>query len=134
LFQQFIDEGDMIAVYYEQREFGKALRAIMDLADKANQRIDAEKPWNLIKDPEHVVRAHAVCSLGLNLFRLLTLYLKPVLPVTAQKVEAFFNSPALTWADRSIPLGNQTIQTFEPLLQRIPPEALAALQVVPSEA
>jgi methionyl-tRNA synthetase len=134
LFQQFVEEGDTIAAYYEQREFGKALRAIMDLADKANQRIDAEKPWNLVKVPEQTMRAHAVCSLGLNLFRLLTIYLKPVLPVTAQKVEAFFNSTPLTWADRHIPLGNQTIRTFEPLLQRMAPEALAALQVTPSEA
>lgn len=128
LVTHFIKQGDEIAQAYENREFSRAIRAIMDLADQANQIIDAEKPWALVKIPEQIERAHAVCSLGLNLFRILMTYLKPVLPITAKKVESFLNIDAMTWENRQNLLYDHIILPFTPLLQRIPKEAIYALQ------
>jgi methionyl-tRNA synthetase len=129
LIQQFIEKGHEIAQAYENREFSRAIRVIMDLADLANQMIDAEKPWVLIKIPDQVTRAHVVCSLGLNLFRILMIYLKPVLPITAEKVEIFFNIGAMTWESRQDLLYDHTILPFIPLLQRIQEESIRALQM-----
>lgn len=128
LIEHFIEQGNVIAHAYENREFSRAIRLIMELTDQANQAIDAEKPWILIKAPEKIEHAHAVCSLGLNLFRILITYLKPVLPITARKVETFLNIAPMTWENRYDLLCNHTIQTFTPLLQRIPEEAIQALQ------
>jgi len=129
LIQQFIEKGDEIAHAYEHREFSRAIRINMELADSANQMINAEKPWELIKVDEQVERAHAVCSLGLNLFRILMTYLKPVLPVTAEKVEIFLNMGAMTWENRRNLLSNHTILSFSPLLQRVQKEAIHAMQM-----
>ncbi len=128
LVKQFIDQGDEIAQAYQDREFSRAIRLIMELTDQANQMIDAEKPWALIKIPDQVTRAHNISSLGLNLFRILMTYLKPVLPVTAEKVETFLNIEAMTWANRSNYLCDHTIRPFIPLLQRIQKETILALQ------
>ncbi|BBB14637.1 methionine--tRNA ligase [Candidatus Rickettsiella viridis] len=128
LVAHFIEKGDEIAQAYENREFSRAIRTIMDLADQANQIIDAEKPWALVKIPEQIERAHAVCSLGLNLFRILMTYLKPVLPVTAEKVETFLNIVPMTWENRQELLCDHTIRSFTPLLQRIQEEAIRAIQ------
>jgi methionyl-tRNA synthetase len=128
LIQHFLEKGDEIVQSYENREFSHAIRIIMELTDQANQAIDAEKPWMLIKIPEQVNRAHAVCSLGLNLFRILMTYLKPVLPITAEKVETFLNISPMTWENRHNLLCDHTIQTFTPLLQRVQEEAIYALQ------
>ncbi|UCH53449.1 MAG: methionine--tRNA ligase, partial [Pseudomonadota bacterium] len=83
--------ADPIGVHYEKREFSEAIRQIMALADKVNEYIDREKPWILAKDATQKEKLHRVCTTGLNLFRLLTLYVKPVLPGMAEKVEAFLN-------------------------------------------
>lgn len=134
LVQHFIDKGDEIAIDYENREYSRAIRRIMDLADHANQMIDTEKPWILIKNPELVQRAHAVCSLGLNLFRILMIYLKPVLPLTAEKVALFLNSPPLSWEQRKKGLYGHTINPFTPLLERIPLEAIHNMQLASSSS
>ncbi len=128
LIQEFIKKGDEIADFYENRDYNPAMKSIMELADQANQMIDAEKPWLLIKNSDSIQQAHDVCSLGLNLFRILMIYLKPVLPITAEKVEHFLNIPAMTWDQRQKILLDHTINTFTPLLQRIPEEAIQNIQ------
>jgi methionyl-tRNA synthetase len=95
------------------------MRVIMGLADQANQFIAEEQPWQLIKNPETRDRAEAVCADGLNLFRLLTLYLKPVLPGLAERAEAFLAIEPLIWADHNTQLEGHTIAAFQPLIQRI---------------
>lgn len=122
----FVTAGTLIAQHYEQREFGHALREMMALADQANQYIDAKKPWVLSKQGD-LAAVQAVCSLGLNLFRVLMIYLKPVLPAMALEVEAFLNQPPLTWDDRYSPLLSHRINPFKPLMTRVDPKAIAAL-------
>lgn len=120
LFNDFISAGDSIAQSYEQREFAKAIRDIMALADKANQYIDAKAPWVLVKDESKQQEAHAVCSMGLNLFRVLVHYLKPVLPKMAADSEAFLNTELL-WSNYRTPLLNHAITPFKALMQRVDP-------------
>ena len=134
LIQEFIKKGDEIADFYENRDYNPAMKSIMELADQANQMIDAQKPWLLIKNPDSIQQAHDVCSLGLNLFRILMIYLKPVLPITAEKVEHFLNIPAMTWDQRQEILFDHTINTFTPLLQRIPEETIQNMQKTDSIA
>lgn len=129
LLETFTQAGNAIAESFENREFNRAVRLIMELADRANQYIDAEKPWALMKDSEQAQRVQAVCSVGLNCFRLLILYLKPILPITAQKAETFLNIPALTWKDNQHILFSHRINEFIPLMQRITDEQIAALKV-----
>ncbi|ABA57481.1 methionyl-tRNA synthetase [Nitrosococcus oceani ATCC 19707] len=118
LFQKFVAASEHLAQHYEAREFGHAMREIMALADQANRYIDEQQPWVAIKDPERKQEVQEVCTLGLNLFRQLMIYLKPVLPMTTEKAEAFFNSQSLTWSDVDTPLLNHTINRFEPLMIR----------------
>lgn len=134
LCKQFIDKGEEIAGYYENRDYSRAMKSIMELADQANQMIDAEKPWLLIKNSDSIQQAHDVCSLGLNLFRILMIYLKPVLPITAEKTEKFLNIPAMAWNHRQNILLDHTINTFVPLLQRIPVETIQNMQKIDSIA
>lgn len=134
LIQEFIDKGSEIADNYEKRDYNRAMKNIMELADQANQMIDAEKPWLLIKNPDSIQRAHDVSSLGINLFRILMIYLKPVLPITAEKVEHFLNIPVMTWDQREKILTDHTINTFKPLLQRIPEETIQNMQKMDSIA
>ncbi|WP_111980054.1 methionine--tRNA ligase [Algibacillus agarilyticus] len=126
LAQSFIDAGDSIANLYETREYGKAIREIMALADKANVFIADEAPWVLAKNEETVERAHQVCSLGINLFKILSVYLKPVLPELTAKVESFLNIE-LTWADHQVLLTDHSIEKFKPLMQRIEPKHIDAM-------
>jgi len=119
LYTEFTAAGESIAQAYEGREFGRAMREIMALADRANQYIDEKKPWVLAKQPAAESEVQAVCSMGLNLFRLLMIYLKPVLPGIAGQVEGFLQIPPLRWADLDTPLVNHPIAEFKPLLQRV---------------
>lgn len=128
LLTAFVTAGDSIADAFNKREFNRAIRSIMELADRANQYIDAEKPWTLIKQPGNEKHVQDVCSMGLNLFRILMIYLKPVLPHTAKNSEAFLNIAPLTWDDRKQPLLGHTIKPFIPLLQRIKEEQISALK------
>ena len=127
LYGRFTERAEAIAGLYEKREFGHAMREIMALADLANQYIDEEKPWVLIKAPDQAARVQHICTTGLNLFRALTIYLKPVLPALAQKVEAFFAAGELRWSDLEKPLTDHAIERFKPLMTRIEPERLDAI-------
>ncbi len=127
LFREFSAAAPLIARHYEAREFGRALREIMALADRANQYIDERKPWALAKDPARVAEVQAVCTDGINLFRLLMLYLKPVLPAIAQRAEAFLGAGPLEWAQHAQPLLDHVIGQYEPLVTRVDPAAVANL-------
>lgn len=118
LVQAFFAAGETIADLYEQREFNKAIREIIALADRANQYIDEKKPWILAKEEGQEWQVHAVCSVGINLFRVLMTYLKPVLPAMAENAEAFLNC-SLDWTAVKEPLLNHQINKFKPLMTRI---------------
>ncbi len=122
LFNALVADGDRIKTLYEDREYSKAMREIMALADQVNQYIDQHKPWVMAKQAGSDPALHTVCSMGINCFRLLILYLKPVLPITAKKAEAFLNIEPLQWQDIKIPLTDHTIKPFKPLLKRIEKE------------
>ncbi|GMR16477.1 MAG: methionine--tRNA ligase [Gammaproteobacteria bacterium] len=124
LYQTFADAGESIALHFEQREYSRAVREIMALADKANQYIDENKPWILIKQEGMEEKVHQVCSVGINLFRVLICYLKPILPRTTLLSEAFLNIPPLQWTDISQPLGKHQINKFKPLMVRIEQEKI----------
>lgn len=119
MFAEFVAAGDGIAADYTQRRYSKAVRSVMDLADRANQYLNAAKPWVLIKDPKKHDEAHSVCTQGLNLFRILIILLKPVLPRTADRAEVFLNVPPQLWQDLDKPLLDHLINPYEPLLTRI---------------
>ena len=118
LLTEFQNASATITEHYENREYSRAIREIMALADKANQFIDNAAPWVLIKDESKQEEAHQVCSLGLNLFRVLITYLKPVLPGMATNVEAFLNDE-LTWQGVQTALISHPINKFKPLMQRV---------------
>ena len=124
---QFQAAAQGIAGHYEGREFGKAMREIMALADRANAWIDEVKPWVLAREADKTLILHDVCSTGINLFRLLMIYLKPVLPAMALKVEAFLNVAPLTWQDSQTLLFNHPVNTFEPLMTRVEADKVAAM-------
>ncbi len=127
LFHEFVSAGDEIADCFEQLNYNKAIRTIMALADRANQYIDQQKPWALAKDPANDDQVQAVCTQGLSLFKVLTTYLKPILPATAKNVEAFLNIPELNWDNINEALIAHTINPFTPLMQRVPKEAIEEL-------
>jgi methionyl-tRNA synthetase len=117
-----------IAHLYAEREFGKAIREIMLLADEVNRFVDAEKPWELAKKPESSSRLHIVCSEALEAFRFLSIYLAPILPETARKVAVFLRVPEFSWEDSRKFLGsNHTIGEFKPLTTRVEEKQLDAL-------
>ena len=126
LINELIGAGDSIAALYEARDFQRAMREIIALADRANQYIDEKKPWVLAKEEGREQEVQDACSVGINCFRILMTYLKPVLPVMAEKSEAFLGLP-LNWTDLTAPLEGHTINKFSPLIQRIDPEAVAAM-------
>ncbi len=128
LLQTMQSKADEIANCYEHLQYSKATRLIMELADKVNQYIDAEKPWVLAKEPGNEDKVHEVCSLALNAFRILMIYLKPVLPQMAHKVESFLQIQPLCWDDIDKPLKNHQINRFQPLMARIQPEQIEALK------
>lgn len=119
LFKEFAAANDRLSQSYEAREFGYAMREIMTLADKANRYIDDREPWAVIKEPGREQEVQEICTLGLNLFRQLMIYLKPVLPITVKKAEDFLNCKPLAWTDASVPLLNHVINHFEPLMIRV---------------
>ncbi len=127
LYEKFASASESIARSYEQREFSKAMRDVMALADVANQYIDEKKPWALAKQAGKENEVHAVCSMGVNLFRVLIAYLKPALPRTAAQSEAFLNIPALSWHDTATPLLGHTINAFTPLMTRVEAKQIEAV-------
>lgn len=124
LHQAFADAADSIAARYENREFSQAMRDIMALADKANQFIDEHKPWILIKDESKLDEVQQVCTAGINAFRSLCVYLKPVLPNLVAHAEVFLNDGELTWDDLQTPLLDHQINKFKPLMTRIESDAV----------
>ena len=127
LYDEFVAAGGEIAQLFEQREFSMAVRKIMALADKANQYIDAEKPWVIAKEEGQEQKVQDVCSVGLNLFRVLICYLKPVIPALAEQAEAFLNVAAMNWDSIKSPLLDHTINKFKPLITRIEQEKIDAM-------
>lgn len=127
LFQEFIDANDQIAEFYETREFGKAMREIMALADKANQYIDEKKPWLIAKQEGNDAQLHDVCSMGINLFRLLAAFLKPVIPALAENVESFLNMDSQAWPANTQPLLQHAINDFKPLMTRVEADKITAI-------
>jgi len=119
---------EAVAAHYQQREFGKAIREVMQFADAVNQYVDAERPWDLAKDPAREADLHRCCSTALRAFRDLVLLLAPVLPATLEKVRAFMNLPATDWAALASPLpeGHQ-INAYQHLLTRVDSKQLDAL-------
>ncbi|MFC5472524.1 methionine--tRNA ligase [Paraherbaspirillum soli] len=120
---------------YDAREYGKALRAVMEQADIINAYVDANKPWELAKDPSKEAALHEVCSRLLEAFRILTIYLKPVLPTLAAQVEAFLQIQPLVWADVAAPLADgHSINAYTHLMTRVEPKMLEALFDAPEAA
>ncbi len=126
LIAEFISAGESIAHLYEAREFNRAMRDIIALADRANQYIDDKKPWVMAKDETLAHEVQAVCSVGINLFRILATYLKPVLPAMTEKAEAFLQVK-LDWIDLTGPLLDHSLEPFQPLMQRVDPEVVAQM-------
>ena len=127
LLRELASASDVMAAHYEKGDYGKALRDIMNLADKANQFIDENKPWVMVKEEGRGDEVQQVCSDGLNLFRGLVTLLKPVLPGLAEKSEEFLKVPPLTWQDVSKPLEAHKINQFKPLMTRVEPEKVEAM-------
>lgn len=126
--------ADNIISCYEKREYSRAMREIMLLADEANVYIANEKPWETIKDPDKRVHTHTVLTTALNAFRFLAIYLQPVLPIVVQQAADFLNCKINSWADLHTILLNHTINPYQPLLQRVDPkEAAAMIDTTPLE-
>lgn len=120
--------SEKIAELYEAREYAKALRTIMELADKVNAFVDENKPWEIAKDPEREADLQRVCSVTLEAFRLLSLYLKPVLPQVTAGVEGFLSIPAMSWNDVKTPLSSQNpINAYKHLMTRVEAPQIEAL-------
>jgi methionyl-tRNA synthetase len=119
--------GAEVQRLYDEREFGRALREIMLLADRVNGYVDQNKPWELAKRPGADAVLLDVCTVCIEAFRLLTIYLKPVLPMLAQQVEAFLRVPPLVFDDAARALGAHTIGDYQHLMQRVDPKLLDAL-------
>ncbi|MFT7132288.1 MAG: methionyl-tRNA synthetase [Cyclobacteriaceae bacterium] len=127
LIAEFIKERQVIAEQYESGDYSKAMRLIMAMADKANQYIAEAKPWAMIKVEGQAAEVQQVCSIGINLYRILVTYLKPVLPELALKTEAFLAIPPLDWSSLETPLLGHRINDFVPLLSRIDNKAVDAM-------
>ena len=126
LLKAFANEQHAIAEYYEKREFGKAIKAIMALADQANQYIADKEPWVLAKQEGMEQQVQDICSTGLNMFRTLMIYLTPVLPIMSADVAKFLNDD-LAWASLDTPLINHSIEKFKPLMTRIDASQIEAM-------
>ncbi len=127
LYQDILGMREIIVDAFVERDYAKAIRHIMDAAARVNQYIDAEKPWTLAKDPANSAQVQSICTMGLNLFRLLITYLKPVLPQMANAAEHFLNCESLTWAALDKPLLAQPIRAFTPLMMRVEQAKIDAL-------
>lgn len=127
LFSEFSDASNQLAEHFERREYSKAIRQVMALADKANRYIDENKPWAMIKDEERRSEVQQVCTQGLNMFRSLMIYLSPVNPGVAKDARQFFNEGNWHWDDASIPLLDVSLPKFKPLLTRVDSDQIQRL-------
>jgi methionyl-tRNA synthetase len=121
LFDEFASASETIAMHYDRREYSKAMRLIMTLADQANRYIDDNKPWLMVKDEDKLTDVQLVCTQGLNMFRSLMIYLSPVIPAVAVDARAFLSEDGWLWQDASSPLLDATLPDFQPLLTRVEP-------------
>jgi methionyl-tRNA synthetase len=122
LFDPIVAASEEIAEHYERREYSKAMRKIMDLADTANRYIDSKKPWVMIKDEHSTELVHLVCTQGINMFRSLMIYLAPVIPAVAADARAFLGEDEWNWEDAHEPLKGSRINKFKALLTRVEPD------------
>lgn len=127
LYNNLLQLRPSIVDAYVQRDSARAIRQIMEAADLVNQYIDANKPWVLAKDDDRLPEVQAICSMGVNLFRVLITYLKPVLPQMASAAESFLNCEPLVWDSIDTPLLNHTIRPFVPLMVRVEKEKIDAM-------
>lgn len=127
LLSEMQNAKDDIATLYQQRDYGKAIRLIMTLADKANQYINDKQPWVIAKQDKESAELQAICSTGINAFRLLMIYLKPVLPAMATKAEEFLAVPPLQWQDLDQLLLDHPIDKFKPLMTRVEMDKIKAM-------
>ncbi|MGE6117207.1 methionine--tRNA ligase [Aeromonas salmonicida] len=126
LYAEFANASASISEAYEAREFSRAIREIMALADKANRYVDEKAPWVLAKQEGADAELQAVCSVGINLFRVLMAYLKPVMPLLAERAEVFLGE-TLTWDGVALPLTNHQLTPFKALFSRIEPAKIEAM-------
>ncbi|HMH30094.1 MAG TPA: methionine--tRNA ligase [Steroidobacteraceae bacterium] len=133
LYATFVSAGDGIAQNYDGRDTAAAVRDIMALCDRANQYVDSRKPWMLAKNPMNAAEVQSVCTQALNLFRVLMIYLEPVLPSMAARARSFFQEPGWTWAAAATPLLSTSINPYEALAVRLDPKSVARL-VEPEKA
>ena len=134
LYAEFTAAAPRIAAHYEGLDYAQAMREIMALADRANQYVDARKPWALAKDPAKADEVLSVATQGINLFRVLMLYLAPVLPEMACKAARFLGAPLADWDEIAQPLLGMPLAPYEPLAQRLDPKAVAGLVDAPKPA
>ena len=119
LIQEFLDKSEIISGLFEDREFSKAIKEIMSLADRANQYIDSKEPWVLIKDKNNKDKVHSICTTSLNLFRIITIMLQPVIPGFTKKAFVFLNETNTSWKSMESPLTGCKINDFNPIITRI---------------
>jgi methionyl-tRNA synthetase len=127
LYAEFAALRSTIADLYDQRDYSAAIRGIMGLADRANQYVDMHKPWALAKDPAKAAEVLAVCTQGINLFRVLMSYLAPVMPQMAEKAGKFLRISFADWNSVETPLFDHPIEAYEPLATRLDPKVVAGL-------
>lgn len=127
LLESFVNAGETIATHYEKREFSRAVREIMTLADKANQYIDEKQPWVIAKQEGKEQELQDICSMGINLFRVLMGYLRPILPTTAEASEQFLNIGELSWSELANPLLGHKVNKFKALMTRVDTKQIDAM-------
>lgn len=128
LFQQGAEAGEAIAAAYEACEYNKAMRLIMELADRANPFVENAEPWVLKKDPDKVQQLQDVCTIALNLFRQITIYLSPVLPELAEKASKLLGEPITSWAQSQTPLVGTPVAKFKHMMKRIEEKDIVAME------
>lgn len=127
LFAGAAAQGEAIAAAYEDCDYNKAMRLIMELADKANFYVESQAPWNLRKDPDQADKLQEVCTVSLNLFRQLALYLAPVLPRLAEQTGKLLNQPIASWDEAQTPVVGNAVSKFEHMMKRVEPQQVQAM-------
>jgi methionyl-tRNA synthetase len=127
LFAQGADAAERIAAFYEACDYNSAMREVMVLADRANQFIEAKEPWKLKKDESRQAEMRDVCTVGLNLFRQIAVYLSPVLPKLSRQTGELLSAPITSWSDAITPIIGTRVQPFQHMLQRVDPQKVEAM-------
>lgn len=127
LFQQAAEAGDAIAEAYENCDYNRAMRLIMECGDRANKFVEDAAPWTLRKDPEKKSELQDICTIGLNLFRQLAIYLAPVLPKLAEQTSELLNTPIASWDESKTPLTGTEVSRFKHMMERVPRKKVDAM-------